>query len=150
VHPALPAEQRAGAGRWKRSCRTPSSCVHRHAAGRDYAAPLQLKLLSLTSERLGCSEVEYVSIMMRSIAIGLAAATIAIGGSTLNASAHYGQESGISKGSMSRLTPREREHLRAAVRERLAGLTPREREHLGASVRPDWTHLRGTPGNPRT
>jgi hypothetical protein len=25
--------------------------------GRDYAAPLQWKLLSLTSERLGCSEV---------------------------------------------------------------------------------------------
>ncbi len=40
--------------------------------------------------------------MMRNIAIGLAAATIAIGGSTLSASALYGQESGISKESMSR------------------------------------------------
>jgi hypothetical protein len=37
-----------------------SSCVHRQATGRDYAAPLQLKWkrLSLTSERLGCSKVE--------------------------------------------------------------------------------------------
>src|SRR5437660_2761717 len=40
--------------------------------------------------------------MMRNIVIGLAAATIAIGGSTLSASALSGQESGISKGSMSR------------------------------------------------
>ena len=39
--------------------------------------------------------------MMRNIAIGLAAATIAIS-STLSVSALYGQESGISKGSMSR------------------------------------------------
>ena len=36
--------------------------------------------------------------MMRNIAIGLAAATIAIGGSALSASALYGQESGIGKG----------------------------------------------------
>jgi hypothetical protein len=40
--------------------------------------------------------------MMRNIAIGLAAVTIAIGGSTLSASALSGQESGISKESMSR------------------------------------------------
>jgi hypothetical protein len=40
--------------------------------------------------------------MMRNIAIGLAAATIAIGGSTLSVSALYAQESGISKESMSR------------------------------------------------
>jgi hypothetical protein len=36
--------------------------------------------------------------MMRNIAIGLAAATIAIGGATLSASALSGQQSGISKG----------------------------------------------------
>jgi hypothetical protein len=35
-----------------------SSPVHRQAACRDYAAPLQWKLLSLSSERLDCSEVE--------------------------------------------------------------------------------------------
>jgi hypothetical protein len=73
--------------------------------------------------------------MMRNIAIGLAAATIAMAGSTLSASAHYGQESGISKGSMTRLAPREREHLRGIVHERLAELTPREREHLRGIVR---------------
>jgi hypothetical protein len=41
---------------WKPAMRTHSS----GGAWRDYAAPLQLKrkLLSLTSERLGCSEVE--------------------------------------------------------------------------------------------
>jgi hypothetical protein len=38
---------------------------------------------------------------MRNIAIGLAAATIAIGGSTLSASAHDGQQSVISNGSKS-------------------------------------------------
>jgi hypothetical protein len=92
--------------------------------------------------------------MMRNIAIGLAAATIAIGGSTLSASALYGQESqesGISKGSISRsvqshrfgphtygyteLTPREREHLRAVMHERLAELTPRQRERFRGFVR---------------
>jgi hypothetical protein len=41
--------------------------------------------------------------MMRNIAIGLAAATIAIGGSTLSVSAHHGQESGIGKGSIAGL-----------------------------------------------
>jgi Spy/CpxP family protein refolding chaperone len=91
--------------------------------------------------------------MMRSIAIGLAAATIAIGGSTLSVSALHGQESGISKGSMSgsvkghqfgtrtyneerghgnraELTPRARERLREIARERYAELTPRQRERL--------------------
>jgi hypothetical protein len=38
---------------------------------------------------------------MRYIAIGLAAATIAIGGSALGVSALYGQESSTGKGSMS-------------------------------------------------
>jgi hypothetical protein len=92
--------------------------------------------------------------MMRNIAIGLAAATIAIGGSTLGVSALYGQESGIGKGSMSgsakshhfgqrtyneergrgnhfaELTPRARERLRESARERDAELTPRQRERL--------------------
>jgi Spy/CpxP family protein refolding chaperone len=92
--------------------------------------------------------------MMRNIAIGLAAATIAIGGSTLGVSALYGQESGIGKGSMSgsakshhfgqrtyneergrgnhfaELTPRARERLREIARERDAELTPRQRERL--------------------
>jgi CRP-like cAMP-binding protein len=89
-------------------------------------------------------------IMMRNIAIGLAAATIAIGGSTLSVSAHHGQESGISKGSMSgsakshRVGPRtygfydeERTRgiglSRTAV-ERFAELTPRERERLSRMV----------------
>jgi Protein of unknown function (DUF3106) len=90
--------------------------------------------------------------MMRNIAIGLAAATIAIGGSTLSASA--GQESGINKGSTSgsvkshrteprtykeergrgnrfaELTPRARERLREIARERYGELSPRQRERL--------------------
>ena len=90
--------------------------------------------------------------MMRNIAIGLAAATIAIGGSTLSVSA--GQESDISKGSMSgsvkrhhtgpptyneergrgnrfaELTPRARERLGKIARERYGELTPRQRERL--------------------
>jgi hypothetical protein len=95
--------------------------------------------------------------MMRNIAIGLAAATIAIGGSTLSASALYGQESGIRKGSMSGsvksqrfgprtygfydeergrgLTPLQRERLRGTVRERFAELTPLQRERLRGIVR---------------
>jgi Spy/CpxP family protein refolding chaperone len=92
--------------------------------------------------------------MMRNIAIGLAAATIAIGCSTLSVSALYGQEKGISKGSMSgsaksqhfgrrtyneergrgnrfaELTPRARERLREIARERYTELTPRQRERL--------------------
>jgi hypothetical protein len=39
-----------------RSCRARSYRVHRREHGRDYAAPLQWKLPSLTSKRLGCSE----------------------------------------------------------------------------------------------
>jgi Protein of unknown function (DUF3106) len=78
--------------------------------------------------------------MMRNIAIGLAAATIAIGGSTLNASALYGQESGISKGSMSR-TPLQRERLRGIVRERFAELTPLQRERLKGIVRERFAEL---------
>ena len=95
--------------------------------------------------------------MMRNIAIGLAAATIAIGGSTLSASALYGQESGIRKGSMSGsvksqrfgprtygfydeergrgLTPLQRERLRGTVRERFAELTPTQRERVREFVR---------------
>ena len=100
--------------------------------------------------------------MMRNIAIGLAAATIAIGGSTLSVSALYGQESGISKDSMSgsvksyrfgprtygfsdeergrgnrfvELTPTQRERLRGIVRERFADLTPMQRERLREFVR---------------
>ena len=100
--------------------------------------------------------------MMRNIAIGLAAATIAIGGSTLSVSALYGQESGISKGSMSgsvkshrfgprtygfydeergrgnrfsELTPIQRERLREIVRERFADLTPMQRERIRGFVR---------------
>ena len=99
--------------------------------------------------------------MMRNIAIGLAAATIAIS-STLSVSALYGQESGISKGSMSgsvkshrfgartygfydeergrgnrlaELTPTQRERLRGIVRERFAELTPTQRERVREFVR---------------
>jgi hypothetical protein len=98
--------------------------------------------------------------MMRNIAIGLAAATIAIGGSTLSASALYGQESGISKGSMSRsvkshrfgprtygfydegrgLTPLQRERVRGIVRE-LAELTPLQRERLRGIARERFAEL---------
>ncbi len=125
--------------------------------------------------------------MMRSIAIGLAAAAIAIGGSTLSASAFHGQKSGISKGPVSgaiqtpsfgsrtygyeqdrrrdriteyelnrldrgsRLTPREREHVRRVVREGFAELTPREREYFRGAIREriaelsprERAHLRG-------
>ena len=79
--------------------------------------------------------------MMRNIAIGLAAATIAIGGSTLSASALYGQESGISKGSMSQLTPLQRERLRGMVRERFAELTPLQRERIIRFVRARYEQL---------
>jgi hypothetical protein len=101
--------------------------------------------------------------MMRSIAIGLAAATIAIGGSTLSVSAAEAQHSGISKGSVSRsgartygyydegLTARDREHVRRIMRESFAELTPREREHLRGAIRErlagltprEREHLRG-------
>jgi hypothetical protein len=103
--------------------------------------------------------------MMRSIAIGLAAATIAIGSSTLSASAHQGQMSDISKGSASpsvkphrfgprtygyyeeeqrHLTPREREHIRSVARKVFSELTPREREHLRGAFRQRLAGL--TPG----
>src|SRR5258705_3464303 len=91
--------------------------------------------------------------MMRNIAIGLAAATIAVGGSTLSVSALYGQESGISKGSMSgsvkserytELTPLQRERLRGKVRERYAELTPLQRERLGGKVRERFADLTPT------
>jgi hypothetical protein len=110
--------------------------------------------------------------MMRSIAIGLAAATIAIGGSTLSVSAHQGQMSNISKGSASRsvkahhigprtygyseeerggLTPREREHVRSVMHGVFSELTPRQREHLRGAIRErvagltprEHEHLRG-------
>jgi hypothetical protein len=74
--------------------------------------------------------------MMRNIALGLAAATIAIGGSTMSASAIPAK---ICKGTFyesgaSRLTPRERQCVRAILRE-LAELTPRERAYLRGVVR---------------
>jgi hypothetical protein len=93
--------------------------------------------------------------MMRNIAIALAAATIAMGGSTLSASALHGQQSGISKGSVSGslkthrfgprsygfyqeergLTPREREHARRVWRKAYAETTPREREYFRGVMR---------------
>ncbi len=105
--------------------------------------------------------------MMRNIAIGLAAATIAIGGSALSASAHYGQQSGITKGNMSgsshsqRFAPRtygfsdeergrgdrfsefgpsQREHVRGIARE-LAELTPLQRERLRGIMRERFAEL---------
>jgi hypothetical protein len=82
--------------------------------------------------------------MMRNIAIGLAAATVAIGGSTLTASV-YGQAGSISQGGMSEpashrfadLTPMQRERIGAFVRQRFAELTPRsmQPERLRAIVR---------------
>jgi Spy/CpxP family protein refolding chaperone len=84
--------------------------------------------------------------MMRNVAIGLAAATIAIAGSTPSASALYDQQqSGISKSmsgpvqgehgrrvarEVADLTPLQRERLKGIARERLAELTPRQRAHL--------------------
>src|SRR6266478_4039654 len=91
--------------------------------------------------------------MMRNIAIGLAAVTIAIGSSTLSVSALYGQESGISKGSMSgsvnseryaELTPLQRERLRGKVSERYAELTPTQRERLRGKVRERFAELTPT------
>src|SRR5215467_11100807 len=88
--------------------------------------------------------------MMRNIAIGLAAATIIIGGSTLSVSALSDQESGISKGSMSgsvkshrfaELTPLQRERLRGKVRERFAELTPLQRERIRGMVRERFADL---------
>jgi hypothetical protein len=81
--------------------------------------------------------------MMRNVAIGLAAATIAIGGSTLSVSGLYARENGISKSSMSgsikshqsaQLTPTERKHLTGAVRERYAELTPLQRLRISRFV----------------
>ena len=91
--------------------------------------------------------------MMRNAAIGLAAATIAIGGSTLSVSALYGQESGISKGTMSgsvksyrysELTPTQRERLKGAVRERYSELTPMQRERVRGFVRERLAELTPT------
>src|SRR6266481_3170123 len=82
--------------------------------------------------------------MIRNIAISLAAATIAIGGSTLSVSALYGQESGISKGSMSgsaELTPLQRERIRGTGRERFAELTPLQRERIRGMVRERYAEL---------
>jgi hypothetical protein len=95
--------------------------------------------------------------MMRSIAIGLAAATIAMSGSTLSASPLHGHhKSGIGPRTygyyeQDRLTPREREHARRVMREGFAELTPREREHLRGAIRErlaglspgERAHLRG-------
>jgi Protein of unknown function (DUF3106) len=95
--------------------------------------------------------------MMRNIIIGLAAATIAIGGSTLSASALSGQESGKVAGykpdrfdeisrfdrgnRISRLTPMQRERLRGIARERYAELTPMQRERLRTKVRERFADL---------
>jgi Protein of unknown function (DUF3106) len=111
----------------------------------------------LTKDRLGCSEVEFwsISIMMRNIMIGLAAATIAIGGSTLSASALSGQESGISKGNMSRSYDEERgrgkvagykpdrfdEVSRSDHGNRISRLTPMQRERLREMVRERFADL---------
>jgi hypothetical protein len=91
--------------------------------------------------------------MMGNLAIGLAAATIAIGGSTLSGSALYGQESGISNKSMSeslksdrlsQLTPMQREHLRGKLREGYAELTPMQRERLRGKVHERLSQLTPT------
>jgi hypothetical protein len=129
------------------------SRVHRRAAGRDYAAPLQRKLqgklLSFTRKRRERSKWR-ISVMMRNIAIGLAAATVAIGGSTLTASAVYGQASSISEGGMSEpaksrrfaeITPMRHERFRGIVGERFADLTPMQRERIGAFVRQRFAEL---------
>src|SRR5215470_15239394 len=87
--------------------------------------------------------------MMRNIAIGLMAVAITTGGSTLSVSALSGQESGISKGSMSsvgsqrfaELTPLQRERLRGIVRERFADLTPMQRERVRGMVRERFADL---------
>jgi Protein of unknown function (DUF3106) len=101
--------------------------------------------------------------MMRNIAIGLAAATIAIGSSTLSASALSGQESGISKGNMSgsvkshrfgprtygfndeergrQLTPLQRERIKGIMRERFSELTPLQRERIRGIVRERYAEL---------
>ena len=102
--------------------------------------------------------------MMRNIAIGLAAATIAIGGSALSASALSGQQNGISKGMSGsvksqrfgprtygfydegrgnrsgELTPFQRERLRGIARE-LADLTPLQRERLRGIMRDRFAEL---------
>jgi hypothetical protein len=100
--------------------------------------------------------------MMRKIAIGLAVATIAMGGSTLTASALHGHKSGISKGSMSgtvkshRFGPRtygfyEEERGRRGYTgykpdrfdgiSRYERLSPRERERLGRFAREGYERL---------
>jgi hypothetical protein len=89
--------------------------------------------------------------MMRNVAIGLAAASIAIGGSTLSASALYGHESSISKGSMSGsvkshfadLTTMQRERISEFVRQRFAELSPRsmQGERLRRIVRERFSDL---------
>jgi hypothetical protein len=106
--------------------------------------------------------------MIRKIAIGLAAATIAIGGPTLSASALQSQsmESGISKGSaspstkshrfgprtygfyergrgerFSELTPLQRERLRGMARQRFSELTPLQRERLRGMARERFSEL---------
>jgi hypothetical protein len=89
--------------------------------------------------------------MRLKIAIGFAAATIAIGGSMLSASAAVRESDRI--GGISELTPherqvvkdidrerigmtpRQREYHRGVIRDRLAELTPRERAHLRETFR---------------
>jgi hypothetical protein len=118
-----------------------------------YAAPLQRKLqgklLSFTRKRRERSEWS-ISIMMRNIAIGLAAATVAIGGSTLTASAVYGKASSIGEGGTSErakshrfaeITPTQHERFGGTVGERFADLTPMQRERIGAFVRQRFAEL---------
>jgi hypothetical protein len=90
--------------------------------------------------------------MMRNIAIGLAVATVAIGGSMLSASAAgrefdwFGGISGltshehqvlkeIDRERVGEFTPHERERYRSAIRDRLAELTPHEQAHLRETFR---------------
>src|SRR5579871_3406478 len=99
--------------------------------------------------------------MMRNIAIGLATAAIAIGGSTLTAPPLQAQESGISKGGMSKSVTGHRFGPRAYAYEEEGGrgrisryqpdrfdgisryerLSPRERERLGMMMRERYSEL---------
>jgi Protein of unknown function (DUF3106) len=110
---------------------------------------LRGKLLSFTRKRRERSEWS-ISMMMRNIAIGLAAATVATGGSTLTASAVYGQASSTSEGGMSgpaksrrfaEITPMQHERFRGIVGERFADLTPMQRERISRFVRQRFAAL---------
>jgi hypothetical protein len=84
-----------------------------------------------------------IGIMMRNIATGLAAATIAMGGSTLSASALYGQENSMSGlgHRFAELTSMQRKQLRGIVRQHFADLTPMQRERIREFVRQRFAEL---------